>query len=226
MVREMRGEMKRKSRSLIQKALVVLALTALSVIGLCTGIIAQQKAEGRSDLITTHDAFVRSLISARVPGGVVTTSNCSQEAKLQTDILALPLFESLNRITQADPQYKWEVERGVINLIPRAREPEVLKIRIREFRVKNSPSLDLILEQLLALQEVKSDPNGRRVNQGLRYGGLSSPSQVQQLRLSVRNATLREALNAIVRAHGRAVWAYAESHCNAQDRFTIDFLVQ
>lgn len=217
--------MKRNSRSLIHSGLVVLAITVLSAVEPRPAVIAQQKTQGNVDLITTQDAFVKSLISARVPGGVVTTSNCNQEAKLQINILALPLFESLNRITQTDPRYKWQTERGTINLIPTAGEPELLKTQIREFRVKNSPSLDLTLEQLLALPEVKLNSDGRRVNQGLRFGGLSSP-RVQQLSISVRDVTLRGALNAIVRAHGRAVWSYAESHCNGQDRFSIDFLFQ
>jgi hypothetical protein len=133
---------------------------------------------------------------------------------------------SLNRITQADPQYRWRDERGVINLIPTSGEPDVLKIRFQEFRVKNMSSLELILEQLLTLPEVQSDAIGRQVNQGLRFAGISSPSRGRQLSISIKDGTLRDALNAIVRAQGRAVWSYSESRCNGQDRITIDFLVQ
>lgn len=220
--------MKRKIHSLISASLVVLVITALDVIGqMRVEMVAQQKAETNPELITTRDAFVRSLTSARVPGGFAGRSNCgSEENRLQLEVLALPLPESQNRITRTDPRYRWQSEQGVINLIPTAGEPDVLKIRIREFRVKNTQSLDLILEQLLALPEVKADLIGRRVNQGLRFGGLSSPNRGQQLRVSVRDATLREALNALSRAHGRAVWSYAESHCNGLDTYTIDFLVQ
>jgi len=216
--------MKRNTRVLIPSALLLLTVAVVSLIG--HRIIARQNTKGNLDQITTQDAFVRSLTSARLPGGMVTTSECNPNAKPQKDSLSSPLFESLNRITQTDPQYKWQNERGVINLIPTSGEPDVLKIPIREFRVKNARSLELILEQLLALPEVQSDAVGRRVNQGIRFAGLSSPRREPQLSISIRDATLRDALNAMVRTHGRAVWSYSESRCNGQDRFTIDFLVQ
>lgn len=116
--------MKRIICSLISALLLVLVITILSVIGrMRVEIIARQKAKTNSELLTTRDAFVRSLISARVPGGVVRTSNCgSEENRLQTEVLALPLSQSLNRITQTDPQYRWQSEQGVINLIPTAGE--------------------------------------------------------------------------------------------------------
>jgi len=212
------SRMKRYRHFLIPSALL-LAVAIVSV-------TAKQNAEGNVELITTQDAFVRSLTTARVPGGIVTRSDCNPNAKLQKDSLPSSLLASLNRITQADPQYRWQDERGVINLIPTSGEPDVLKIRFQEFRVKNMSSLELILEQLLTLPEVQSDAIGRQVNQGLRFAGISSPSRGRQLSISIKDGTLRDALNAIVRAQGRAVWSYSESRCNGQDRITIDFLVQ
>jgi len=38
-----------------------------------------------------------------------------------------------------------------------------------------------------------------------------------------RNVTLREALNAIARAQGRAVWNYIETHCEGRNEVIIRF---
>lgn len=190
--------------------------------------VTDQQVRGSNiELVTTRESFVRSLTAARLPGGLVLERSCEvEENKLQREMQTLPLRERLNLIVQTDPQYRWISERGAINLIPLVGEPELLNIRIREFRVANATSLNLVLEQLLALPEVQAHPVGRRVNRGIRLIIEPSSPNPEQVRLHVRDVTLREALNAIVRARGRAVWAYTEQHCNGQDTFTIDFLVQ
>lgn len=100
----------------------------------------------------------------------------------------------------------WRTDVGVVNPIPSAGVPDLLKIRIS--RYKTNSDLDEALRQLLALPQVKEGADHlalKRISMSLlvasRFNG--GPSRID---VDIRNASLREALNALVRAHGRAVW--------------------
>ena len=187
---------------------------------------AQERAVFNSDALTVRDAFLRVLSRSKAPGGVALESNCAtQNDGAPIDDASSSLEESLNHIVKRVPHYRWESDRGAINLLPVTGEPEPLRIRIKEFRAHNATSLELALEQLLALPEVRAHATGRLINQGFRFGGLSSPRE-QPVRIYSRDTTLREALNSIARAHGHAVWVYTERHCDGQHSISIDFLVK
>lgn len=94
-------------------------------------------------------------------------------------------------------------------------------------RAISSKSTNFAIECLLALPEVRKAATELKLEQGLKLGGLSSPGQEEvTLRLHRKNVTLREALNAIARAHGSAVWQYSEWHCDGEPRFAIEFLIE
>lgn len=59
-----------------------------------------------------------------------------------------------------------------------------------------------------------------------RRPGSKSDDEDQELRVQCKNVTLRELLNAIVRAHGYAVWAYSERHCAGRSEFRLDFIAR
>ncbi len=185
-----------------------------------------QSPETDSYHVTTREAFWNALIAARVPGGIVWKRNCGNvEVKGQRVPSRSSLRAALNRIVQADPQYAWYLENGAINLLPTNGEPNLLKVRIREFRIEKVPNVNLALERLLALPEVTKTAAELRLNQGLKLGGLSSPGRDHvTLRVHRKNVTLREALNAIARAHGHAVWQYSEWLCDGKTEFSIEFL--
>lgn len=186
---------------------------------------AQERAVFNSDPLSVRDAFLRVLSRSKAPGGVALESNCAtQNDGAPIDDDSSSLEESLNHIVKRVPHYRWESDRGAINLLPVTGEPEPLRIRIKEFRAHNA-TLELALEQLLALPEVRAHATGRLINEGFRFGGLSSPRQ-QTVRIYSRDTTLREALNNIARSHGHAVWVYTERHCDGQHSISIDFLVK
>lgn len=58
-----------------------------------------------------------------------------------------------------------------------------------------------------------------------RPGSTSEPGE-RHYTLNLANVTVREALNAIARAHGKGVWEYKERHCNGKADFQIQFLVR
>lgn len=178
-----------------------------------------------SEELTAEEAFVNTLVNAALPGGFVSKSVCNTEAAKRSFSTAdLPLVEALNLITRLDPGYRWHFEQGVVNLIPVTGEPELLRTRIREYRVDEVANARFAINQLLNLLEVRQAASRLKLKEGIDFGGLSSS---RDLKLSVhcQNVTVREALNAITRAHGRAIWRYSEWHCNGEIQFAVNLRV-
>jgi hypothetical protein len=179
--------------------------------------------------LTTTNAINKALANTKVPGGIIRVRDCTEElAKQRWQPGEASLNDTLNAIVQADPQYSWQLDNGVINILPTAGEPELLKIRIKKFRVVNATSVTLAYSKLMSLPEVKQ----AIVNLGLpdSFERLQGPPAVANdktgFSVSCKNVTLREALNAIVRADRKAVWTYSEYHCNGRHGFSIDFTVR
>jgi len=190
--------------------------------------ILERRVAG-SDLLnlTTTDAFSKSLAAARVPGGIARILSCEDEVLKQAwRPLNSPLRAVLDSIVLSDPRYRWQLEDGVVNLIPVSGEPALLQVRVTEFHVENAETVYYALSQLIGLPEVKKGMAELQLSQGL--GPLVIPSSPRAARFTVhcQDVTLREALNAIVRAQGRAVWLYTQRHCSGGDEINIEFTVQ
>jgi len=190
--------------------------------------MTNRNGQRTSSDIPTQGRFLLALVAAHVPGGSVWIRQCSgQEPVFHQDQTILPLSDALDSITRVDPRYRWQIDKGVVNLIPRTGEPAVLKVRIKQYRTKTT--LNEALRQLLRLPEVKTE--AARIGLKITSGGLllgpspyyGGPSEVS---VDVKDLNLREALNALVRAHGRAIWEYREYRCGGTNEFSIDFVAQ
>ncbi len=184
--------------------------------------------------LTVMEAFSKALVATRVPGGVVVVENCNGSAKYASIPSGSSLGDALDIITLAEPRYRWELEGGVVNLVPTDTVPPFLSLRIAEFDVQNAKTVFEPLNRLLALPALQKRKAELNLTEGMTRLGLSSlprpgfDANKDDIGFAVRchEATVREILNAIVRAHGRAVWAYTERHCDGRNEFRINFLVQ
>ena len=192
-------------------------------------ILSRRVMDDESENLTTTNAINRALADTRVPGGIVRMRDCTEElAKQRWRPGGASLNDILNAIVQADPQYTWQLDNGVINILPTAGEPELLKIRVKKFRVVNATSVTLAYSKLMSLPEVRQ----AIVNLGLSdsferlQGPPATADDKKGFSIRCKNVTLREALNAIVRADRKAVWTYSENHGNGKHGFAIEFTVR
>jgi hypothetical protein len=126
-----------------------------------------------------------------------------------------------------DPRYQWQDDNRVINLLPSTGEPELLKSRVRRFAVDSS--LNEALRQLLTLTDVTQAATRlqlKRTSLKLLLGPSPFPNSPQRVKVDLSDITLRTALNALVRSHGRAVWQYREYRCGGTNEFSVDFMAQ
>lgn len=180
-------------------------------------------------------ALAVALNDAKVPGGIVKIAGCEEQPRKKLTSTSSTLQGVLEAFVSADSRYKWQIEEGVVNLLPAAGEPPLLDVRISEFKIEDAETLDDAANQLMALPSVKNGVADLNLKQGVMR--LSGPgyyipadsgkaSLPQRLSVTGNNLTLRQALNAIVLSHGGGVWLYTENHCHGHNEFSVNFPVQ
>jgi hypothetical protein len=182
---------------------------------------------------TVRSAFAHALIAANVAGGIATISSCQQDQEHDFRGATTSLGNALDTIVASEPENKWVMSRGVVNLVPAGDLPLLLDVPISYFKVQNARTVLEAVDQLMALPEVQDRIAQLHLEELNRHVGLSdlkrpgsASADRPPLNLNLRDVNLRDALNAIASAHGSAVWAYTERHCRSRDQFSIDFLVR
>jgi hypothetical protein len=166
--------------------------------------------------ITTASLFTHLLLTARKPGGIAVASACTEPALQTLYSEDAPLNEALEEIVTVDPQYRLENQAGVINLMPRRAIPAFLELKIAKFEVKQAGSVNEALDKLLSVPEVKKqEPSfGPRMLRGrIGFASTAKPFDVK-----CNSCSIRQALNAIARAQGQAVWVYQQNQCDQTHR--------
>jgi hypothetical protein len=121
-----------------------------------------------------------------------------------------------------------------VNLIPAYKLPELLNLRIAEFKVENASTVLDALEQLLKLPEVQERIAQLHLEELRKEPGLvdlKRPGSIPDapkpgLNIHCKKSTLRGVLNAIARAHGASIWAYTERYCEGKHGFSIGFMMR
>ena len=200
-------------------------LTSVAAAALLIGIprfIWSQKAIDSTDILnrpsegvqlsnaTTPDILAQALTNAGVPGGIAVRSNCGVLEHRFLSPSKKTLRGVLDAVSSADPEYSWNVDHGVVNFVSRDDEPRLLKTIVSKLEVSSAEPNEA-LSQLLALPEVAKAAGGELGFQTVTGGPYAfmmdgSKPERQKVSLSLTNVTVREALNAIARTHGTAVW--------------------
>ncbi len=113
-------------------------------------------------------------------------------------------------LVQQAPNYMWIESSGVMNVMPRHNPRSVLDITVSRFRVKNATP-NAVHVAIVSLPEVKAWMNENQV--AVRdfattsiLTGRDGRTDQPQVSLSVKNMTLRDILNTIVKRRGWHVW--------------------
>jgi hypothetical protein len=153
--------------------------------------------------------------------------NCGGDTpRIKADLSRLQMDETLSLIINAFPQYRLHKENGVINLILETGYPALLRTKLSSYQVDSAPTATVALGILLNLPEFKEAASRLGLKPALSFGGLNSLRE-ENITLSLTNVTVHEALNAIARAHGRAIWNYTEFvECDGKKEYSIKFILQ
>ncbi len=195
-----------------------------SVVGLPPAIGSQRKSDSsnldshkvKSGLqdASIRDSVIYALKQAGVPGGISVSHYCGgfQSHSLSPANDSLRSF--LDAAVAADPGYAWSVDNGVVNLVQRYDEPVFLRMIIPNMEITEAETTNQALDKLLAIPEVEKQV---RLELGIRTfgGGVGGYPRVAttKISLSLSNVTVRQALNAIARTRGDAIWVLTNQKC-------------
>ena len=139
----------------------------------------------------------------RIPAGIEIVSSRRTkkvpEKRISIMLLQSPLETVLDAIVQADPSYRWEVNDGVVNLLPKDKEDSLVNIEVKSFQIDNLSRLE-VKRAIVDLPEVAS----KHKSLGLEPAAISLwPGRDKRdhlrLSLSLRNTTPRDILNEIAK---------------------------
>ena len=175
----------------------------------------------------SDEAFQKLLLTADVPGGQMMTQGC--DAGWTGAVVRLQgktLGDVLAHLARADSQYRWTIDDGVVNLVPAKGVPPLLEAHIKVFDSKETGDIVSAGGLLVALPDVRRAAASLGLTQALVSDGLGAippgPLPIKKpLGIHLRDVTLIDALNAIVRTNRRGVWAYSETHCNGASLFQV-----
>jgi len=161
------------------------------------------------------------LHTARLPGGVFAVRRCGE---LQPEFVPAEdstLQNELNRIAKIMPDYQWAFDDGVFNFLPKNYAPSPLDIPIAEFEADNVTAIEAY-NQLYDRPEVKSGFASLGLHEpevGIVVGIISQVKDQKHISIKLKSCTLRQALNAIVKADGSKVWMLSVYSCNGDSTY-------
>jgi hypothetical protein len=211
--------------------------TVITLLLVVTCVVAAQSVPPSSeDLLTRQagpmtqvhvsiiDKVVLGFSHAKIPGGVVRIANCSHSDPEATINDAVSMKDLLDLLKLKSPEYSWKVDRGVVNVIPETGFPVPLDIPISDFHVKDVTALEAF-NQLVNRSDLKAAFESRGLFQGLELNGGGFPISKARITLDLKNVSLLEVLNSIVRADGRAVWGYTLNPCQGKNLYQLKLLI-
>jgi hypothetical protein len=158
--------------------------------------------------ISTTDFLLDSLNWQRIPVGVALLPDDDGHTRFDFAPTGQTVQHVLDAAVATDPRYQWTLEKGVVNLTPRAGVPTLLDVRLSRFNRENAIP-DVLFESLAGMPAVRD----RAVALGFtgphwfafRIGLIDT----RKSSIDCRDCTVRDVLNEIVRQSG-GTWMYRE----------------
>ncbi len=181
------------------------------------------------DFVSATEGLSALLRGLKIPGGVAAVSGCPGEVRKTLRIPGnIDLRSALDAGHNLYENYRWNIEAGVTNFLPKDTMPALLTpISRLEWDTGSSASLSLNRLSRVAANNLAQLGFISGLNSGL---GLQKPPRVVDgvaiplppgKRFSVENTSLLGALNAIVASYGAVVWTYVERRCDQPPTFQL-----
>ncbi|MGH2397853.1 MAG: hypothetical protein ACRDFW_12935 [bacterium] len=182
---------------------------------------------------TASEAFGQLLGGAGVPGGIVSLEGCNPEPARMIEGGVSALGDALDSLALSYPSYRWEMQGGVVNVVPAVGTPSLLDTNIGLLEIDDRMSASLLLQRVFESREVQARSQELKLHLGrigVGIGSASRPGAPPAKRRdptvrTLRGLTVRQALNAIVLLRGKSVWSYHERICGQEGVFNAAMLV-
>ena len=148
------------------------------------------------------------------------------EIKQNINLESYLIKDLLDQITNVDSRYRWKEENGVINVFSE-NDYSILETRIPEFKENEYPwKMDEILIQTKEFQNylwernlIDKIPDPDNKHGFMITGSIGKPNPIHKISIDLKNATVREILNEVVRKRGYGTWIYREYNYVSDGKF-------
>jgi len=168
------------------------------------------------------------MIASGIPAGEVMIQGCARGSRRAVRVHGGTVREALDSIVGADSKYRWELNDGVVDLLPVEGLPSLLAVRIETFDSKDATDITSAGTFLFALPEIQDAAAKLGLTHNVSGTGLGYvlPGQTQPqeaLKIRLQSVTVVNTLNSIVRAGQHGIWIYRELHCGTTNLFDLNF---
>jgi hypothetical protein len=175
------------------------------------------------------EIFLDLLRGTGIHGGFAEIGNCSDLPKGSLRLKqGASLREAMDALVAANPSYQWELQDGVINLMPRV-GVSFLSTKIGKFQMDATDrEIRIVIQDLLRLPEVREHEADFGLKPGYWSGGPGVydehpvPRQPVSVHINLQNLSLQRAFNRIAEKSQKAVWIYHETDCGGNKSYTVE----
>lgn len=200
---------------------------------------AQVNQPQPSDIRINHDVLVEDyrlgfifldiLNGTGLHGGFAEIADCSGLPMGRLHIKkGVTVRQAMDALVAANPGYKWSLQDGAVNLMPRDGVP-LLRTKIVKFQMNATDNaIPALLQEVLKLPEIRKGEAALGIKEGPGQGGgfavdmHPAPKRPVPVQIEVQNVTLQDAFNKIVHASPKGVWVYSETDCNGAKSFVVE----
>ena len=224
----------------ITKSLCPVALAGSLLVVIMPALSSQPRSKDpltqavniKLDRVNTPDAVSQALLDAGVPGGITVLHYCGGFPTRSIKPSNNSVRGVLDAVVATDPSYSWSLDKGAVNLTPRNTKIHFLETRVSKLEMQELKTPDEALNRLMELPEVqrkaKSELGSRSV-EGFAYAFPTNAEGAERKKtfsIALKDTTVAEALNAIGKAYGSAVWVLVKNECNngGQKNYSIKFI--
>ena len=176
-----------------------------------------------------REIFLDVLRNTGARGGFAQFVGCTDLPKGHLDVKkGITVRDAMDALVAANPGYQWDMEDGVVNLMPRRGVP-LLNTIITKFHMEaTDQEAHVFFQDLLTVPEVQQREAALGLKKGLGQGGPTSvpkhpvPKKHLPVSINVQNLTLQESFNKIVGVLPKGVWLYYETDCNGAKTYIVD----
>lgn len=158
---------------------------------------------------------------------------CSNESHLGLKVKkGTTIREAMDAFVASNPDFRWQLQDHVINLEPKGGVPALLTTKLHSVQLHtfDNWAASAGMFELFKLPEIQKRLKEFKVEErGQTAGGPSAvnirpgppPPPPRVIDINLRDVTVQDVFNAIVRTHGKEIWFYAESECNGETAYSI-----
>jgi len=183
--------------------------------------------------VTMKTAFITVLRLAKLSGGIIEVNDCAHsvsgsEALHSYLFTGLKIREALDRIVSENPDYKWEVKDGAVDLVSLKGVPAVLNLSLAYFEVSSQDSAVGAVAKLLQQPEVEKIISESKLKQEDKVHVLIGGAPPRLGKAATFNgATVMNILNSVAKSNPYpAVWHYVETTGSCNHTYYLDWVAR